>query len=398
MPEERGYPALAVLGEGVLPQLQGLGTADDPYLITDIWDLGALVRCNPDKCYRMTDSLDLSGIRWTTAVVPWFRGTFDGDGHTISHLTIEGAGFLGFFGQLGPRAAVKDLELIDVNVAGSGDHVGGLAGLSEGGPGDEVPGMAAYGATISGCWSSGEVRGNSGVGGLVGTKQGGDVVASHTTGSVSGNERVGGLVGEVGKYWTHTVTASSSTAVVTGNEGVGGLVGYNGWYANVNTSFSTGMVGGDWLVGGLIGVNGGDVTNCYSLANVTGGDAVGGLIGKNGYVDDGRFVPEIIHGTVSSSYWAGLMVGTQSSGRLIGINAAGSITSSFWDIEISGVAARKGGGGLNTAEMQTASTFLEAGWDFIDETANGTDDIWWILEGQDYPRLWWELAEEDVVQ
>jgi hypothetical protein len=39
--------------------------------------------------------------------------------------------------------------------------------------------------------------------------------------------------------------------------------------------------------------------------------------------------------------------------------------------------------------MQTASTFLEAGWDFVDETANGTDDIWWIHEGQDYPRLWW---------
>ena len=27
----------------------------------------------------------------------------------------------------------------------------------------------------------------------------------------------------------------------------------------------------------------------------------------------------------------------------------------------------------------------------VGETANGTDDIWWITEGQDYPRLWWEL-------
>ena len=34
--------------------------------------------------------------------------------------------------------------------------------------------------------------------------------------------------------------------------------------------------------------------------------------------------------------------------------------------------------------MQTASKFLNAGWDFVNETANGTDDIWWILEGQDY--------------
>jgi hypothetical protein len=46
-----------------------------------------------------------------------------------------------------------------------------------------------------------------------------------------------------------------------------------------------------------------------------------------------------------------------------------------------------------TVDMQTAQTFLEAGWDFIGEAANGTDEIWWILEGKDYPRLWWELSE-----
>ncbi len=40
-----------------------------------------------------------------------------------------------------------------------------------------------------------------------------------------------------------------------------------------------------------------------------------------------------------------------------------------------------GGTGKTTAETQTASTFIEAGWDFVDETANGTEDIWWILEG-----------------
>jgi len=43
---------------------------------------------------------------------------------------------------------------------------------------------------------------------------------------------------------------------------------------------------------------------------------------------------------------------------------------------------------------RTASAFLEAGWDFVGETANGTEDIWWILEGQDHPRLWWEAAGE----
>jgi hypothetical protein len=30
---------------------------------------------------------------------------------------------------------------------------------------------------------------------------------------------------------------------------------------------------------------------------------------------------------------------------------------------------------------------------FVGETVNGTDDIWWILDGQDYPRLWFESIE-----
>jgi hypothetical protein len=61
------------------------------------------------------------------------------------------------------------------------------------------------------------------------------------------------------------------------------------------------------------------------------------------------------------------------------------------DIETSGHSTSAGGTGKTTAEMQTASTYLQAGWDFVDETEDGSDNIWWILEGQDYPRLWWEL-------
>jgi hypothetical protein len=36
----------------------------------------------------------------------------------------------------------------------------------------------------------------------------------------------------------------------------------------------------------------------------------------------------------------------------------------------------------------------DASWDFLAETVNGTENIWWILEGQNYPRLTWELVEE----
>jgi hypothetical protein len=81
----------------------------------------------------------------------------------------------------------------------------------------------------------------------------------------------------------------------------------------------------------------------------------------------------------------------------------GSIITSFWDIETSLLRnmcasqqeEAKGcddSYGKETSEMQRASTFLEAGWDFVGETANGTEDIWWIDEGQGYPRLWWEYG------
>ena len=65
----------------------------------------------------------------------------------------------------------------------------------------------------------------------------------------------------------------------------------------------------------------------------------------------------------------------------------------FWDVETSGLTESSGGQGRTTAEMQTAVTFLAAGWDFIGETDDGTGGIWWIDEGLDYPHLWWELIE-----
>lgn len=30
----------------------------------------------------------------------------------------------------------------------------------------------------------------------------------------------------------------------------------------------------------------------------------------------------------------------------------------------------------------------------MDETENGTEDIRWIDEGNNYPRLWWEAVEQ----
>ncbi len=62
-------------------------------------------------------------------------------------------------------------------------------------------------------------------------------------------------------------------------------------------------------------------------------------------------------------------------GGLVGYNSYGAISESSWYAGNSGLSTSDGGRPLTTAEMQTASTFLETGWDFISETENGTDDI-----------------------
>jgi len=51
-------------------------------------------------------------------------------------------------------------------------------------------------------------------------------------------------------------------------------------------------------------------------------------------------------------------------------------------------------GAGTTRTIATTGTFLEAGLDFVNEVDNGSEDIWWILEGWGYPRLWWEEVSE----
>ena len=70
----------------------------------------------------------------------------------------------------------------------------------------------------------------------------------------------------------------------------------------------------------------------------------------------------------------------------------GEVLASFWDTETSKQVESYGGTGLPTSEMQDINTYLGVGWDFVDETANGTDDIW-TMPDANYPRLTWEFEE-----
>jgi len=124
----------------------GTGEPDDPYQIATAADLIALGRtpADYDKHFLLTADIDLDpklpGRKvFDDAVIAgaWklpFIGVFDGNGHTISHLTIVGESSLGLFGQLGwdyqresyaePTCMVTNLAVEDVNIVGSGISAG----------------------------------------------------------------------------------------------------------------------------------------------------------------------------------------------------------------------------------------------------------------------------------
>lgn len=292
MPATEGPPVLSIFNDYNLPLLSGEGTSESPYLISTTEELGSIVYREPEAYYELTQNINLSGIRWSLPVIPLIRVGFNGNGHIVSNLLIEGYTLLGFIGIVDPEAQISNLGITDANVTSSYGEAGILAGGNKG--------------IITNCFSTGSARGTWGSGGLVG--------------------------------WS----------------------GFNN-KGYVRNCYSWASASGSGRVGGLVGFNGrASVEYCYSTGEVVGDDDhvhVCGLIGDN-----------LLEDNVIKSFSIG----------------------AFEDMCVLG----SSGSSKTTAEMKTTSTFLEAGWNIVDKTANGTDNIWWIDEGNGYPRLWWELVEE----
>jgi hypothetical protein len=148
MPENRGYPVLAVFSDGYeMHRLEGDGTPKNPYRIATPDDLGAIRNHDTATCYELTANIDLAGITWTTPVIPDFEGKLNGNGFIVSNLNIRGDEFLGLFGVLGDKAVIENLQISAANiVAGnSASAVGILAAENRG--------------RINGCRTTGRVSG-----------------------------------------------------------------------------------------------------------------------------------------------------------------------------------------------------------------------------------------------
>ncbi|MCD4828917.1 MAG: hypothetical protein K8R90_05750, partial [Candidatus Cloacimonetes bacterium] len=329
--------------------LVGSGTPADPYQISNLAALRWLSENSSSwgAYFKQTADIDASDTQnWNGGegfspignTSTSFSGAYDGDGYTIDSLFINrpGSSEQGLFGCT-DGATIENLGVTNVDVTGNGS-TGGLVGNNNNSP------------TINNCYSTGSVSGGSSIGGLVGNISNSTITNSYSAGSVSGGDfYTGGLVGNI----------SNST---------------------ITNSYSAGSVSGDIYTGGLVGAHhsSSTISNCYSAGSVSGDIYTGGLVGWNNYA------------TINNSYSTGSVSGTILVGGLVGLNS-GTVTASFWDTETSGQSTSAGGTGKTTAEMQTQSTFTDAGWDFIGESVNGLDEIWMIMPNE-YPYLTCEYS------
>ena len=211
----------------------------------------------------VTIDLDVSGYNMGTGwgPIPEFTATLEGNGHTVSGLTINRTDDkTGLFASIGSSGHVRNLKLVSIDVTG-GSSTGALAGENSG----HLSAVSAAGEVAS----SGSTV--TRVGGLVGyNKSTGKVLGSYAEVAVTGStdtSKVGGLVGRN----DGEITAAYATGSVKGNNKVGGLVGENFSDATVTgvitASYSRGLLSGIGTtpadIGGLVGKNAGTVTNSY---------------------------------------------------------------------------------------------------------------------------------------
>lgn len=182
--------------------------------------------------FYLANDIALTGA-WTpvgngvSAVKDFFAGTFDGCGHTISGLNVQGQGLF---------AAINQAAIRNLNVSGT------------------VNSTVNY------------------VGGIVGKVQAGTIENCSFSGSVSSSKSkayVGGIAGGLNSA-NVTISGCANTADVTGGY-AGGILGFWKTAATIQNCYNTGSITGSDKSGGIVGqLNKGTIENCYSIGDIVG--------------------------------------------------------------------------------------------------------------------------------
>lgn len=178
---------------------------------------------------------------------------------------------------------------------------------------------------------------------------------------------------------------------VTASARVGGVFGWIQASSNVSQVSVIGTVNGSsnyigGLTGGIRRENGLTVNpslnNSYAMVNIAqNGEFRGGMIGAY-YFSDVFY--DYSNGSVPST-------GASFTGGLIAYNYGGTtIINSTYDSTTSGQSDTGKGIPLTTTQMQTLSTFTNYKWNIV-AMGSWTNEVWYMDDGNDYPRHGYEL-------
>lgn len=244
--------------------IKGTGIEEDPFLISEAWQLAELTTGNfgyiDSAYYELVADIDLSEYdNWVPigkqgGANKKFNGVFNGNGHTISNLTITstaGVEKWGLFQELNFDGLILNLKLDKVNITVDGFRVGALVGYAKG----TVHQIHVTNANIV------QPSGEGQIGGIIGAfYDSGAMSQSSFEGNVTASgRRIGGIVGAATTNAGNDRISLSDllfrgevkTTDATGRQ-VGGILGA-GTGVSVNAVVVDGNVSGVRQVGGVIG-------------------------------------------------------------------------------------------------------------------------------------------------
>ena len=364
----------------------GNGSVENPYKISTAAELawfhdyvnGTIVdedeadgTTHPSASATLTEDIDLSefchaadGTKYTDEL-SWtpignrskpFKGTFDGNGKTISNLYINTtADVIGFFGGAAEGGCIKNITFDNAKVKSTGYCIGILVG--------QARSCIENIKTLANC----SVEGKGYVGGIAGEVIVNNICNCENHAMVKGANFVGGIVGDYTQSGK-SITSCANYGVVTGTENsVGGIAGC--FYS-------------------------GTIQNCANYGDVTGIGNVGNLIGNarscnlNNVLGTGNV-------TATSGNPAGLLVGniedpSSTASGILAYNSSAKLTIN--GVEQTGNAVKAiGEGSLTSAEKIKAFSAeqLKSGLVAFILQGNASESAKWgqKLNTDDYPLL-----------
>ena len=322
----------------------GTGTAEDPYQIANGAQLAYLASSvNSGETYEqknfvLTANIDLNGLPWTPIANSFsdallggsdyrvFAGNFDGNGYTISNVSIGSetapleADVLGLFGATEGKISNLNLDTVSIHgvakIASIGAVVGfagGLVGYS----GGSIENCHVTSLTMDMSAPSNVYAAAYWVGGLVGALDGTQLINEcSVSGSITekaGKGSIGGLIGELGKAAKITYSRSNVTVNVKadsrGGADVGGFIGKGNGKTDAETvirnCYATGNVTGGAYTGGFAGgLWGLNIKNCYASGNVSqAAAAMGSFVGTD--ASDSAY-----YGSITNCFTTGSVTGS----------------------------------------------------------------------------------------